>query len=81
VGVLLVSALLIVPAASALQVGRSFRAAVLLSMLLGVASVVVGLYVAVDRGFATGATVALTSTLVFAVIVLAKRVLTARAAS
>lgn len=81
VGVLLVSALLIVPAASALQVSRSFRAAILTSVLFGLASVAIGLYVAVDRGYATGATVAITSTVLFALTVLGKRAFTARAAS
>ena len=59
VGILLVSALIVVPAAS-LQVAKSFRLALCLSVLVGVASVVVGIALSVQQGYATGASVALT---------------------
>ena len=72
VGVLLVSALLIVPAASALQFARSFRSALTLSVLAGVISVVAGVFAAAQYGFPTGASVALASTTLFAVAVTAK---------
>lgn len=75
VGVLLVSALLVVPAATALQFERSFRATLIWSVGLGLASVVAGVYAAAQWGYATGASIALTSTILFAVVVLGKRVL------
>jgi zinc transport system permease protein len=65
-GVLLVSALLVVPAATALQLRRGFHATLLLSVLLGVASVLVGLAVSVGYDLAPGATIALTSIAFFA---------------
>ena len=73
VGVLLVSALLVVPAASALQLGRSFRATLAWSVAFGLASVVAGVLAAAQWGLATGASVALASTLLFAGTVAAKR--------
>ena len=66
VGVLLVSALLVVPAASSLQLGRSFRATMAISVLFGLASVLVGVFVATQYGLATGATIALASSALFA---------------
>lgn len=65
VGILLVSALLIVPAATSLQFARSFRFALALSVVVGLVSVLVGLYVAIAYGLATGASIALSSTLIF----------------
>lgn len=72
VGVLLVSALLIVPAASALQFARSFRGALVLSVVAGVISVLIGVFAAAQYGYPTGASVALASTSVFAVAVVGK---------
>ena len=71
VGVLLVSALLIAPAATALQWARGFRIALLLSVLLGVTSVVVGLLLAL-QGFAAGASIAATSIAFFLVTLAVK---------
>jgi zinc transport system permease protein len=72
VGVLLVSALLVVPAASALQFARSFRGALALSVLFGVASAAAGLYASAEWGYATGASIALASTAFFAASVAAR---------
>jgi zinc transport system permease protein len=60
-GVLLVSALIIVPAASALQLRRGFRATLALSVAFGVTSVLVGLGLSVQYDLAPGATIALTN--------------------
>jgi len=79
VGVLLVSALLIVPAAAALQFQRSFRTTLLLSVGLGLASVLLGVFFAAQYSLATGASVALTATALFAASVASGRLL-ARAA-
>lgn len=73
VGVLLVSALLVVPAASALQLGRSFRGTIAASVAFGLLSVVAGVFAAAQWGFATGASVALASTALFAVAAVGMR--------
>lgn len=75
VGILLVSALIVVPAATSLQVARSFRVALVLSVLVGVASVVVGMLLSIQQGYATGASVALTCVAFFVVALGAKTVL------
>ena len=68
VGVLLVAALMVLPVASGQLVGRSFRATVGWSVLIGVGSVVVGLAAARVWGLAPGGTVVLVAAAVFAVV-------------
>ncbi|MEA3202427.1 MAG: zinc transport system permease protein [Thermoplasmata archaeon] len=75
VGVLLVSALLVVPAAASLQLARSFRSAVLLSAVLGVAAVLAGFWVAIANGTAAGASIALCSCGIFVLAAAAKPLL------
>lgn len=74
VGVLLVSALVVVPAATSLQFARSFRAALALSVVVGLVSVLVGSLAAAQWGLSTGATIALASTALFVLAVVARRV-------
>ncbi|MDF2631205.1 MAG: transporter permease protein [Symbiobacteriaceae bacterium] len=61
VGVLLVSALIVVPVATALQIARSFRGTLTISVLTGVASVVVGLVVSYWLNLMPGVAVTLTA--------------------
>lgn len=72
VGVLLVSALLVVPAAAALQRTRSFRATLVASVLYGTGSVVLGTLAALQWDAATGASIALASTFLFAAAVMVR---------
>jgi zinc transport system permease protein len=74
VGVLLVSALMIVPASSALHLARSFRAALAISVVLGMVSVVVGLYASYAVDIATGPAIALASTAMFVIALVARAV-------
>jgi zinc transport system permease protein len=73
VGVLLVSSLLIVPAAASLQLARSFRLAIAFSMVLGVLSVILGLVVSVIEDWAAGGSVALVAGCLFIVCLLIGR--------
>lgn len=75
VGVLLVSALLVVPAAASLQLARGFRNAILLSAALGIAAVLAGFWVAIANGVAVGASIALSSCALFALAALARPML------
>lgn len=61
VGVLLVSSLMVLPVAAALQLSRSFRAVVIWAIVLGEAAVVVGLALAFYLDLAPGGTVVLTA--------------------
>lgn len=74
VGVLLVTALLVVPAASALQLARSFKAALILSAGFGLTATLAGIWVAVTYGTATGASIAVTAIALFLLAVVAGRV-------
>ena len=78
VGALLVSALLTVPAACSLLVGKSFRHSLYVSVLYSEAAVVGGLVAAGIWNWAPGATVVLTLILLLVVTLVAKRGMNAR---
>jgi zinc transport system permease protein len=71
VGVLLVAAMMVLPVAAAQLVARSFKRAVLLAMVIGVVSVVVGLAVARMAGLPPGGTIVLVTAGLFVVLSLA----------
>jgi zinc transport system permease protein len=73
VGIMLISALLILPAASALQMARGFRTALFLAAILSVFSVVAGTLLSVSLNLPTGATIVLTNFAVFALATSVKR--------
>ncbi len=76
VGSLLVSALLILPASSAMQLSRSFRGTVSLSLVMGVIAVVLGLVLsAMYTRLATGGAIVLISIGLFLLCVLLKKIL------
>ena len=70
VGIVLVSALLVTPAAAAYQLTENFRRMMLLSILIGVSSTVGGLLLSDRLNTASGATIVLLSTLIFFVAAL-----------
>jgi zinc transport system permease protein len=78
VGIMLISALLILPATSALQLARSFRTAILLSVALGIVSVASGIFVSFLLNLPTGATIIFVSFLLFAASFLAKKLRASR---
>jgi zinc transport system permease protein len=65
VGIMLVSALLILPAVTALQIARGFRGAMLLAVLFAVVSVLVGTTVSFFLNLPAGATIVLCSAVFF----------------
>ncbi len=74
VGVLLVSSLMVVPVAVALQLARSFRSALIWSVLVGLVSVVLGLVLSYALDLAPGGTVVLTAVGILLLVVGYKRV-------
>lgn len=70
VGILLVSALLVIPAATALQAAGSFQQALWLSLLVAMSSVVTGLVTAFYLDFPASATIVLIAFLVFLLLML-----------
>ena len=67
-GALLVTALLVSPAATGQQVGKSFRSCVLWAQLFGLLSVTLGIYYSAELGTGSGAMIALVAALMFAVV-------------
>jgi zinc transport system permease protein len=68
IGVLLVTALLVTPAATAQLVGRSFRSCMAWAQVFGLTSVMVGLYFSAELGTGSGSMIALVSALLFAAV-------------
>lgn len=73
VGIMLISALLILPAVSALQLARGFRTAIILSVCLGIVSVVGGIFVSFLLNLPTGATIIICNFFLFLLSSLFKR--------
>ncbi len=68
VGILLISALLVIPAAAALQVARNFKAAMALSATLAVVSAAVGLIAAFFLDWPPSGTIVLVSGVLFLIL-------------
>ena len=66
IGVLLVTALLVTPAATAQLVGKSFRSCMAWAQLFGLMSVIIGLYFSAELGTGSGSMIALVSAIIFA---------------
>jgi manganese/iron transport system permease protein len=73
VGIILVAALLVTPAATAYQLTRRFRRMMALSAAIGGGCAIVGLYLSYYLHAASGATIVLLVTLVFFIAMLSKR--------
>lgn len=67
VGIMLISALLILPAVTALQLARGFRTAMWISACAALASVVGGIFISLALNLPTGATIVLTNFVLFLV--------------
>jgi len=65
VGVLLVSALLVIPAVTALQLAKSFGGAMTLSVLLAISVIFIGITLSFFADIPTGATIVLLSVFIF----------------
>jgi zinc transport system permease protein len=73
VGIMLISSLLILPAVSALQLARSFKACVALAALQGGCSVVAGIFLSFAANLPTSAMIVLVNLLFFSFAFLARR--------
>ena len=76
IGALLVTALLVSPAATAQQVGKSFRSCILWSQFFGMLSVLLGIYLSAEKDTGAGAMIALIAALVFLAVVVSKSIVT-----
>ncbi|KKQ88333.1 MAG: ABC-3 protein [Berkelbacteria bacterium GW2011_GWA2_38_9] len=66
VGVMLVSALLILPAVTALQIAKSFKVALILSAFMALISVILGIIISFFLDLPTGATIVIVSVVLLA---------------
>ena len=77
VGTLLVTALLVTPAATAQFLGKSFRSCVIWTQVLGLLSVLLGLYFSAELETGSGSMIALVAAIIFAIVAVSKTVLLA----
>ena len=70
VGALLVTALLVTPAATAQLIGKSFRSCIVLTQIFGLTSVLGGLYFSAELNTGSGSMIALFAAVLFTVVAL-----------
>ena len=75
IGALLVTALLVTPAATAQLVGRSFRSCLVWTQFFGIVSVLGGLYFSAELDTGSGAMIAVVAAFVFGIVVISKAVI------
>jgi ABC-type Mn2+/Zn2+ transport system permease subunit len=75
VGTLLVTALLVTPAATAQLVGRSFRSCMVLTQIFGLMSVILGLYFSAELETGSGSMIALITAVIFAIVLIGRSLL------
>jgi manganese/iron transport system permease protein len=81
VGIILVVAMLVTPAATGQLLARSFGRLVLVAVAIGIASPIVGLYLSYWLNAASGATIVLVETAIFGAALVARQVSTRRGAA
>jgi zinc transport system permease protein len=75
VGIMLVSALLILPAVTALQVAKGFKGAMLISILVAIVSVLVGITLSFFLDLPAGATIVMINAAFFAMALFYKKII------
>lgn len=75
VGVMLISSLLIIPAAGALQLARGFKACIILAALQGCCSVIIGIVTSIMTNLPASASIVLVNLLFFVVACIIRRIL------
>lgn len=74
VGILMVSALMVIPVAASLQISRSFRGTLINAVIISEVSVVTGLTTSFYLDFASGGTIVITAALLFIIAFTLKQV-------
>jgi len=75
IGVLIISSLMVLPVACAMQISKSFKQTTFLSVLYGLAFMLAGLFVSFYAGLKPGGTIALTGVVALVITYLFKRTL------
>ena len=76
VGTLLVTALLVTPAATAQLIGKSFKSCIIWTQVFGISSVMLGLYYSAELGTGSGSMIALVAGMVFSCVLLISKIAT-----
>lgn len=74
VGILLISALIVIPVITALQLHKSFKKTILLAEIFSLFSVIVGILISFYLNLSTGGTIVIISLLIFSVVYLNKNI-------
>lgn len=77
IGALLVTALLVTPAATGQLIGRSFRSCVIWTQIIGLSTVLIGLYLSAEHDAGSGAMIALVAAVIFGVVAITKTLILA----
>lgn len=75
IGTLLVTALLVTPAATSQMVGRSFRSCIIWAQFFGLSATILGIYLSSEHETGTGAMIALVSASIFMAVAVTKTIL------
>ena len=75
VGTLLVTALLVTPAATAQLIGKSFKSCIIWTQVFGISSVILGLYYSAELGTGSGSMIALVAGIVFASVLVISKIM------
>jgi zinc transport system permease protein len=75
VGIMLISSMLIVPAAGALQLARGFKVCILLAAIQGCCSVVIGIIISIMSNLPASATIVMVNLLIFAAACVVRRII------
>ena len=75
VGTLLVTALLVTPAATAQLIGKSFKSCIIWTQVFGISSVMLGLYYSAELGTGSGSMIALVAGIVFASVLVISKIM------
>lgn len=74
VGILMVSALMVIPVAASLQISQSFRSTLINAVIISEVSVVIGLIASFYLNFASGGTIVITGALLFIIAFVLRQV-------
>jgi len=75
VGIMLISSMLIIPAAGALQLARGFKVCIVLAALQGCSSVIIGIIISIISNLPASATIVMVNLLLFAAACVARRII------
>ena len=74
IGTLLVTALLVTPAATAQLVGRSYRSCIMWTQIFGLSSVILGIYFSSELETGSGSMIALISAIIFGIVLIGRSI-------